>query len=143
MNTTAEAVSIEESLHALCSAIVADQETNAARAQAEAFLADEEGVSLYKELMTLGRSLHQREQNGETASAEETGRFEELRTKADAHEGITKFNAAQDHLQSIANMVNGYITKTLQNGAVPTEEEMVADQGGCCGGGGGGGCGCG
>ena len=143
MNTTAEAVSIEESLHALCAAIVADKETNAARAQAEAFLADQEGVALYREVMNLGRSLHQLEHSGETPSPEDVARFEELREKSDAHEGITRFDEAQDHLQSIANMVNGYVTKTLQNGAIPTEEEMLASQGGCCGGGGGGGCGCG
>ena len=140
MNTTAEAVSIEESLHALCSAIVADKETNAARAQAEAFLSDESGVELYREVMTLGRSLHQREHNGETPPPEEVARFDELRAKADAHDGIKKFNEAQDHLQSIANMVNGYITKTLQNGAIPTGEKMAAEQGGCCSSGG---CGCG
>ena len=140
MNTTAEAVSIEESLHALCAAIISDQETNAARARAEAFLADEEGVALYREVMNLGRSLHQLEKNGETPSASDVARFEELREKADAHEGIEGFNDAQGHLQSIATMVNSYVTKTLQNGAIPTEEEMLAAQSGCCGGGG---CGCG
>lgn len=143
MNTTAEAVSIEESLHSLCAAIVADKETQAARAQAEAFLEDEQGVALYREVMTLGRSLHQMEHNGEKPSPQDVSRFESLRAQADAHEGINQFNAAQDHLQSIANMVNGYVTKTLQNGAIPTEEEMLAAEGGCCGGSGGGGCGCG
>ncbi|MGK0185716.1 MAG: cell fate (sporulation/competence/biofilm development) regulator YlbF (YheA/YmcA/DUF963 family) [Verrucomicrobiales bacterium] len=142
MNTTAEAVTIEESLHSLCAAIVSDKETSAARAQAEAFLEDEQGVALYKELMNLGRSLHQLEANGEQPSPQDVARFEELRTQADGHDGINKFNAAQDHLQSIANMVNGYVTKTLQNGAIPTEEEMLAAEGGCCGGSGGGGCGC-
>lgn len=143
MNTIADVVSIEECLRSLCEAIVADEETVAARTQVEAFLADEEGVALYRELMTLGRELHQRDHSGQEVTDAEASRFEALRTSADAHEGIQRFNEAQEHLQSIANMINGYVTKTLQNGRIPTEEEMIAGQGGCCGGGGGGGgCGC-
>ena len=131
--------SIDEHLHALCTAIIDDPDVQTARATAEAFLEDEQGVALYRDFMSLGQELHAREHKGEQVTDAETAKFEELRAKADAHEGIASFTAAQDQLQGIANRVSQYITKTLQNGRIPTEEELSS--GGCCGGGGGG-CGC-
>ena len=58
------------------------------------------------------------------------------RFQADAHEGIQAFVAAQDVLQQVANHVNGFVTKTLEKGSVPTAEEVFG-AGGC-----GEGCGC-
>lgn len=129
------APSIEESLKALCQAIAAEPAVRTARDQAEAFLADDAAVSLYRDVMNLGRTLEQRHRNGETITADEVDTFEDLREKADAHDGIQAFNDAQDVLQAIANTVNTYITKTLEKGRVPAAEELSS--GGC-----GAGCGC-
>jgi cell fate (sporulation/competence/biofilm development) regulator YlbF (YheA/YmcA/DUF963 family) len=137
MTTTTAVSALDERLQALCFAIADNPEVKSARSIAEGFLEDEQGVALYRDFMSLGRELHMREQNGESVTDEESARFVELRSKADAHEGIAAFTSAQDYLQGIANKVSQYVSKTLQNGSVPSEEEM--DSGGCCGGGG---CGC-
>ncbi len=131
---------IEETLKALCEAIAAEPSVRSARDQAEAFLADDQAVSLYRDVMTMGRTLEHRHRSGETITEDEVNTFEDLREKADSHEGIQAFNAAQDVLQTIATQVNTYVTKTLEKGRLPLEEELSS--GGCCGGGGGGGCGC-
>lgn len=133
MSTLAPA--IEENLLALCQAIAAEPSVRFARDRAEEFLGDEAAVSLYRDVMNMGRALEQRHRSGESITADEVNTFEDLREKADSHSRIQAFNEAQDVLQTIANAVNAYVTKTLEKGRVPATEEMAS---GCCGGG----CGC-
>lgn len=135
MNAAIDPV-IASHIEALCSAIAADPEVQAARNDAESFLANEEAVSLYRDVMTLGRSLEQRHRSGAEVEPDELSRFQDLQDKADAHEGIQNFMAAQDLLQDVANKVNGFVTKTLEKGRVPTHDEVFG-QAGC-----GSGCGC-
>ncbi|HAL70429.1 MAG TPA: hypothetical protein DCP71_01485 [Verrucomicrobiales bacterium] len=127
---------IASHIEALCAAIAADPEVQAARNQAESFLADEGAVSLYRDVMTLGRSLEQRHRSGAEMEPSEVSRFQSLQDQADASEVIQSFMAAQDLLQDVANKVNGFVTKTLEKGRVPTHDEVFG-QAGC-----GEGCGC-
>jgi cell fate (sporulation/competence/biofilm development) regulator YlbF (YheA/YmcA/DUF963 family) len=132
------APAITAQIESLCAIIAADPEVQSARETAEAFLADDQAVTLYREVMNLGRTLEQRHRSGVELEAEDLARFQTLQDQADQHEGIQSFMAAQDALQAVANTVNGFITKTLERGRVPALEEVVGG-GGCCGGGG---CGC-
>jgi cell fate (sporulation/competence/biofilm development) regulator YlbF (YheA/YmcA/DUF963 family) len=135
--STLLAPAISSQIEALCAAIAADPEVQSARNAAETFLADEQAVSLYRDVMTLGRSLEQRHRSGAELEPAEVSRFQALQDQADQNEGIQKFMAAQDTLQNVANTLNTYISKTLEKGKVPAAEEISS--GGCCGGGG---CGC-
>lgn len=131
------APAITAQIESLCAVIAADPEVQSAREAAEAFLADDQAVALYREVMNLGRSLEQRHRSGVELEAEDLSRFQNLQDQADQHEGIQSFMAAQDALQAVANTVNGFIAKTLEKGSVPALDEVMG--GGCCGGGG---CGC-
>lgn len=135
MNAAIDPV-IASKIEALCEAIAADPEVQAARNSAETFLADEQAVALYRDVMTLGRTLEQRHRSGAELEPTEVSRFEDLQKQADDHQGIQSFMAAQDLLQDVANKVNGFVTKTLEKGRVPTHDEVFG-QGGC-----GSGCGC-
>jgi cell fate (sporulation/competence/biofilm development) regulator YlbF (YheA/YmcA/DUF963 family) len=132
------APAITAQIESLCAIIAADPEVQSAREAAEAFLADDQAVSLYREVMTLGRTLEQRHRSGAELEAEDLARFQSLQDQADQHDGIQSFMAAQDALQAVANTVNGFISKTLEKGRVPALDEVMGG-GGCCGGGG---CGC-
>ncbi|TDU68076.1 cell fate (sporulation/competence/biofilm development) regulator YlbF (YheA/YmcA/DUF963 family) [Prosthecobacter fusiformis] len=127
---------IASHIEALCAAIAADPEVQSARSDAESFLADENAVSLYRDVMTLGRSLEQRHRSGAEMEPDEVTRFQSLQEQADGNETIQSFMAAQDLLQDVANKVNGFVTKTLEKGRVPTHDEVFG-QAGC-----GEGCGC-
>jgi cell fate (sporulation/competence/biofilm development) regulator YlbF (YheA/YmcA/DUF963 family) len=129
---------LEEKLHALCAAIVADEEVSAARDHAEAFLADESAVALYRRLMQSQHELGHKQQAGERISESEINAFSLLRDQAEANPLIQNFNEAQETLQGIANLVNGFVTKTLEKGRIPSQEEVFGNQGGGCGTG----CGC-
>lgn len=126
---------IEQSLQALCEAIATDPSIRTARDQAEAFLADDASVSLYRDVMNMGRTLEQRHRSGEAIADHEVSVFEDLQEKADANDLIRAFAGAQETLQTVASTVNAFVTKTLEKGRVPAPEEM---SGSSCGAG----CGC-
>ncbi len=134
--TATTTYTIEEQLQQLCQAIAADEEVQAARASAEAFLADEDAVDLYRKVASMSHDLEKRHRAGQAITPVEVEAFEELQEQADSHEAIQSFQEAQQVLQRIASRVNAFVTKTLERGQVPSEQEMAAS-GGC-----GSGCGC-
>ncbi|MFN7563001.1 MAG: YlbF family regulator, partial [Prosthecobacter sp.] len=67
----------------LCEALVADADVKNARLQAETFLADDSAMSLYRELATLGRALHQKQHHGEEPTGEEITRFNGLQDRCE------------------------------------------------------------
>lgn len=127
---------VQSKIIELCEALVADSEVKTARQQAESFLADEKAVSLYREMASLGRSLHQKQHHGEEPSAEEISRFNDLQDNCEANPVISGFLGAQETLSGVAETVNAFIGKSLESGRVPAPEEL-AKKGSC-----GEGCGC-
>lgn len=127
---------IQSKIIELCEALVADGEVKSARQQAEAFLADEQAVSLYREMANLGRSLHQKQHRDEEPTDDELSRFNALQDKCESNPVITGFLGAQEILSGVAEAVNAFIGKSLESGRVPSAEEMVKK--GSCGSG----CGC-
>jgi cell fate (sporulation/competence/biofilm development) regulator YlbF (YheA/YmcA/DUF963 family) len=114
---------------------VADSDVQSAREKAEAFLANDEAVSLYREMATLGRALQQKQHNGEEPTGEEISRFTDLQDSCDANPAILSFIEAQDALRGIAEVVTSFVGKSLERGQVPSEAEVFSK--GC-----GEGCGC-
>ncbi|MFM7604991.1 MAG: YlbF family regulator [Prosthecobacter sp.] len=127
---------IQSKIIELCEVLVADGDVKNARLRAETFLADDVAVSLYREMATLGRALHQKQHQGEQANGEEITRFNGLQDRCEANPVITSFLNAQELLSGVAEAVNAFVSKTLESGRVPSAEEMVK-KGGC-----GEGCGC-
>jgi cell fate (sporulation/competence/biofilm development) regulator YlbF (YheA/YmcA/DUF963 family) len=84
------------------------------------------------------QELHHKQHGGEKITDAEINAFTLLRDQAEANPLVKQFNDAQETLQGIANMVNGFVTKTLEKGRVPTQEEVFGASSGSCGTG----CGC-
>ncbi len=139
MSTTA-ATTIEDKIQELCQAIVDDAEVTAARDRAEAFLADDEAVALYRRMTNLGRTIHQRQHEGVQPSLSEVTEFNNLQAMCGSHPGVTDFMEARQILQGIVEMVNGYVSFTIEKGRIPEEAELWGQDEG--GGGCGEGCGC-
>lgn len=126
---------IESRLHELCVAIAADPDIVAAREKAEAFLSNDEAVGLYRQVVSVGRDLEQRDRAGTPISGKEVEDFEELQERADRHDAIRSFAEAQETFRHVVDTVGAFVAKTLEKGAVPSAEEMESS---CCGSG----CGC-
>jgi cell fate (sporulation/competence/biofilm development) regulator YlbF (YheA/YmcA/DUF963 family) len=133
---TALTTLIDTKLNELCAAIASDADLCAARDSAESFLADQDAVALYREVITLGRDFERRQHQGEEIDESDVSRFETLQSQADQHPGIRSFADSQEKLQSVLQAVNGFVAKTLESGSVPTHDEVFG--GGSCGTG----CGC-
>jgi cell fate (sporulation/competence/biofilm development) regulator YlbF (YheA/YmcA/DUF963 family) len=135
---TTTATSIEDKIQELCAAIIADEEVNTARERAEAFLADDEAVALYRRMSTLGRELHQRDHDGVQPSVADVNEYTSLQRLCSEHPGVTSFVESRQVLQGIAEMVSGYVSFTLEKGRIPSDNELWGDAEGGCGEG----CGC-
>ena len=131
---TAPSSTLEEKIHDLCEAIATDPKVRSARATAEAFFADETAVSTYRDLMRRGQALEEKGESGRLTEADRKA-LEKVQETMESDDGIRGFSEAQHTLQDVANTVNAFVTKTLEKGRVPTEEEAL---GGSCGHG----CGC-
>jgi len=127
---------IQSKIIELCEALVSDADVQGARQMAETFLADESAMSLYREMATMGRSLHQKQHQDEEPSVEEISRFNTLQDRCEANPVISGFLGAQQTLSGMAEAVNAFVSKALESGRVPSPDEL-AKKGGC-----GEGCGC-
>jgi cell fate (sporulation/competence/biofilm development) regulator YlbF (YheA/YmcA/DUF963 family) len=119
----------------LCETILQDPGYMGLRNRIETFLADDRAKELYRNLAEKGEHLNHKQQQGVRLSPEEIKDYETERDSMFANSVAAGFVEAQQEMQKMQETVNQYISKTLELGRVPTDEEM--DGGGC-----GSGCGC-
>lgn len=128
----------------LCDAIVEDTQFQGLHKDVENFLADDSARDAYRAVHEKGAELQDKQRIGVELTAQEMTDFELSREELFQNQKVVAFMEAQQQLQSLQKLVNDYLGMTIENGKVPTEQEIMEAQsgGGCCGGSGGGGCGC-
>jgi cell fate (sporulation/competence/biofilm development) regulator YlbF (YheA/YmcA/DUF963 family) len=136
MQTTIEESQITQKTKELCQAILDQPDMTSIRKRIDAFMADEPTRTLYDGLMTKGQALQEKQQMALPLTGEEIADFEGHRDKLMSNQVARGFMDAQQELQSVQESIHQYVSKTLELGRVPTEEELN-DGGGC-----GHGCGC-
>ena len=119
----------------LCESILNDPGYQGLRQKIETFLADDRAKQLYRTLAEKGEHLQHKQQQGVNLSPEEIADYEKDRDALVANPVAAGFIEAQQNMHKVQETVNQYVSKTLELGRVPTDEEM--DGGGC-----GTGCGC-
>lgn len=129
---------IEEKALELCETIVAQPQWASIRTRIDAFLSDEATRGQFEAVNDRGRSLHERQHNGQPLNGQEIADFEKQRDALLKNPVARDFLEAQDELHQIQHSVQKYVSKTLQLGRVPTETDLKADEDSC----GHGGCGC-
>ncbi len=126
---------IEEKTRELCECIVEDAVFTSAQGKIEAFLGDDDAKTLYRDWQQQAEMLHQKHHQGEEASPEELAELKAREEKVMSHPVGADFVAAEDTMNRLFQSVTRMVQKTLQNGEVPSPEEMEE----CCGNSG---CGC-
>jgi cell fate (sporulation/competence/biofilm development) regulator YlbF (YheA/YmcA/DUF963 family) len=119
----------------LCETILSDPGYVGMRRKIETFLANEQAKELYRNLAEKGEHLQHKQQQGVQLSPGEIADYEKDRDALVGNPIAAGFIEAQQSMHQVQESVNQYISKTLELGRVPTEEEL--DGGGC-----GHGCGC-
>jgi len=135
METLIEETQVLKKTRELCQAILDQPNMRLIRQQVDTFMGDEQARSLYDGLVTKGQALQQKQQLSMPLSGEEVADFEQHRTALFNNPVARAFMDAQEELQQVQESVHRYVSKTLELGRVPTEDEVKP---GSCGHG----CGC-
>jgi cell fate (sporulation/competence/biofilm development) regulator YlbF (YheA/YmcA/DUF963 family) len=136
MLTQSEQNLVLEKTRELCSTILAQPNMGTIRKNIDSFMADDKSRSQYETLMQKGQELHDKQHRSLPLSGEEVGEFEKQREAVLNNPVARGFLDAQQALHQLQETVTQQITKTLELGRLPKEEDF--EQGSC-----GHGCGCG
>ncbi len=138
MSMILEETTVTEKTLELCAAIVEQESFAKLQSQIEKFLNDDEARLQYQSVHERGDELNQKQRAGVELGDTEINAFEESREQLLRNTVVTDFMSAQKQLQSIQKTITQMVGLTLELGHVPTEDDIAAASGGCCGGG----CGC-
>jgi cell fate (sporulation/competence/biofilm development) regulator YlbF (YheA/YmcA/DUF963 family) len=135
MTTTTTDDAILQKTKELCQTIVDQPEFQAVRRQVDAFMASEESKSQYQLLVEKGEALQHKQQTGMPLSHDEIAAFEKQRDLLINNPIAKGFLDAQQEIHKVQESVGQYVSKTLELGRIPTDEDFPSDS---CGHG----CGC-
>jgi cell fate (sporulation/competence/biofilm development) regulator YlbF (YheA/YmcA/DUF963 family) len=136
MEITIEETQVNQKTKELCQAILDQPDMPSIRKRVDAFMADEKTRALYDGLMAKGQALQEKQGMSVPLSSEEIADFEQHREKLMNNPVARGFMDAQEELHQVQESIHKYVSKTLELGRVPSDEEMSED--GSCGHG----CGC-
>ena len=131
-----EDTTVMQKTRELCQTILDQPGMRDIRQRIDAFMGDEQTRAQYDGLMTKGQALQQKQQMSMPLSGEEISDFEQHRESLLSNAVARGFLDAQEELHHMQQSIHRFVSKTLELGRMPTEDELNA--GGC-----GEGCGCG
>ena len=139
METTTASSPVMLKTRELCQTILEQPNMQSIRQRIDAFMGDAQARAQYDTLVNKGQALHQKQQAAQPLSQEEINDFEQHRESLLKNPTARGFLDAQEELHEVQHNVHHYVTRALELGRVPTEEELSQN----CHGHDHGGCGCG
>jgi cell fate (sporulation/competence/biofilm development) regulator YlbF (YheA/YmcA/DUF963 family) len=123
---------IETKTRELCQAIVDQPEMISIRKRIDTFLADPAARSQYETVMSKGQALHEKQAQSLPLESAEIADFEKHRDALLQNSVAREFLDAQGELHAVQHSIHKSISKTLELGRVPTEDDLADGE---CGGG--------
>jgi cell fate (sporulation/competence/biofilm development) regulator YlbF (YheA/YmcA/DUF963 family) len=136
MASTIEETTITRKTRELCQTILDEPSMQALRQRIDNFMADEQTRMQYDGLIAKGQALQQKQQQSVPLTGEEISDFEQHRDALLKNPVAREFVDAQQELHEVQESIQKYVSKTLELGRLPSEDEL------CSGGCGDHGCGC-
>ena len=136
MESTIEETTITRKTRELCQTILDEPSMQALRQRIDAFMADEQTKTQYDRLIAKGQALQEKQQQSQPLTGEEISDFEQHRDALLKNPVAREFLDAQQELHEVQESIHKYVSKTLELGRLPSEDEL------CSGGCGDHGCGC-
>ena len=121
----------------LCETLLEEIQTGGIRQRIDTFLSDATARGQYEKVMSLGHALQEKQQHGHQLDAAEIANFEADRDLLLKNPVAAAFLDAQEQMHDLKETVQKTISKTIELGRLPTEDELAQGGGGC-----GNGCGC-
>ena len=131
MATTIEDTPITRKTRELCQTILDEPSMQALRQRIDTFMADEQTRAQYDGLITKGQALQEKQQRSVALTGEEISDFEQHRDSLLNNPVARGFLDAQQELHQVQESIQKYVSKTLELGRLPSEDELCGD---CCGG---------
>jgi cell fate (sporulation/competence/biofilm development) regulator YlbF (YheA/YmcA/DUF963 family) len=135
MALTAEDSIIVQKTRELCQSILEHPDFQNVRKNIDAFMADEKAKQEYQSLVERSEELNHKQHQGVRLSDQEINDFQSQRERVVNNPLAANFIRAQQEVHGIQESVNKYLSKTLELGRVPTDQDLA--EGSC-----GDGCGC-
>jgi cell fate (sporulation/competence/biofilm development) regulator YlbF (YheA/YmcA/DUF963 family) len=120
----------------LCQAIVEQPEMSSIRGRIDAFMSNTVARGLYDTVTTKGHALQEKQSRSLPLDNAEIADFEKHREALLNNPVARGFLDAQEELHDLQHSIQKYVSKTLELGRVPVEEDLKEN--GSCGHG----CGC-
>ncbi|HEY5481412.1 MAG TPA: YlbF family regulator [Verrucomicrobiae bacterium] len=137
MASTIEDTPITRKTRELCQMLLDEPGMQAIRQRIDTFMADEQTRSQYDGLIAKGQALQEKQQQSQPLSGEEISEFEQQRDSLLKNPVARGFLDAQQELHQVRESIQKYVSKTIELGRLPSEEEL--DSGcrgdhscGCC-----------
>jgi|SRR5208282_1719016 cell fate (sporulation/competence/biofilm development) regulator YlbF (YheA/YmcA/DUF963 family) len=130
MALTIEDSPITRKTRELCQMILDEPSMQALRQRINTFMADEQARSQYDGLIAKGQALQEKQQQSVALTGEEISEFEQRRDSLLNNPVARGFLDAQQELHEVQQSIQKYVSKTIELGRLPSEEELSA---GCCG----------
>jgi cell fate (sporulation/competence/biofilm development) regulator YlbF (YheA/YmcA/DUF963 family) len=130
MEATIEESAITRKTRELCQMILDEPSMQALRQRIDTFMADEETRAQYDGLIAKGQALQEKQQRSVALTGEEISDFEQQRDSLLNNPVARGFLDAQQELHQVQESIQKYVSKTIELGRLPSEEELSA---GCCG----------
>jgi cell fate (sporulation/competence/biofilm development) regulator YlbF (YheA/YmcA/DUF963 family) len=130
MEATIEETAITRKTRELCQMILDEPSMQALRQRIDTFMADEETRAQYDGLIAKGQALQEKQQSSVALTGEEISDFEQQRDSLLNNPVARGFLDAQQELHQVQQSIQKYISKTIELGRLPSEEELSS---GCCG----------
>jgi cell fate (sporulation/competence/biofilm development) regulator YlbF (YheA/YmcA/DUF963 family) len=131
MQATTEETPVTRKTKELCQTILEQPNMLSIRQRIDAFLGDEKTRAQYDGLVNKGQALQQKQQMAQELTGEEIADFEQHRDTVLNNPVARGFIDAQEELHEVKHAVHKYVSKTLELGRLPTEDEMICSEGGC------------
>ena len=136
MESTIEETTITRKTRELCQTILDEPSMQALRQRIDTFMADEQTKTQYDGLIAKGQALQEKQQQSQPLTGEEIADFEQHRDSLLSNPIARGFLDAQQEMHQVQESIHKYVSKTLELGRLPSEDEL------CSGGCGDHGCGC-
>ena len=130
MQTTIEETPVIQKAKELCQTILDQPNMQSIRRRIDSFMANDAAKTQYDDVMARGQALQQKQESSIPLASEEIDAFEKQRDALMNNPVARGFFDAQEELHQVQESIQHYVSKTLELGRVPTDEEM---SGGSCG----------
>jgi cell fate (sporulation/competence/biofilm development) regulator YlbF (YheA/YmcA/DUF963 family) len=135
MAMTIEETPVLQKTKELCQTILDQPNMRSIRQRIDTFMGDEHSRAQYDGVVNKGQALQQKQQMSMPLSGDEIEEFERHRDELLKNPVARGYLDAQEELHQVQQSVHQYVSKTLELGRLPNEDEL---NGGSCGHG----CGC-